>query len=102
MNLLTKLDASNNPKITNVSHLHNLQELYASGNCGITDDGIKGLRLIELDATDNPKIKSKYNKDDEDQSLDLDMIVTVYESTSYSYISVIDNYEIWYNDYKLV
>jgi hypothetical protein len=30
--------------------------LYASYNCGINNNGIKNLNLIELNATENPKI----------------------------------------------
>ena len=34
----------------------NLQKLNASRNCGIDNDGIKGLNLIELYVSNNPKI----------------------------------------------
>ena len=50
------LDASNNPKITDVNHMTKLQKLEADGNYGINNDGIKRVNLIELDAYDNPKI----------------------------------------------
>ncbi len=36
-----------------------LERLYAESNCGISDDGIKNLNLIELNAYDNPKITRK-------------------------------------------
>jgi hypothetical protein len=35
----------------------NLQKLCASGNCGISDDGIKNLNSIKLYSIENPKIK---------------------------------------------
>ena len=50
------LDATNNSKIANVNHLTKLQVLNASRNCGISDNGIKYLNLIELKAYNNHKI----------------------------------------------
>ena len=50
------LDAICNPKITNVNHLTSLQILWASGDSGIDDNGIKNLNLIELYANNNPRI----------------------------------------------
>ena len=54
------LNASNNPKITNLSEgkiiLKNLKKLDASDYCGITDEGIKDLDLVELCASYNLKI----------------------------------------------
>ena len=67
-----KLNAKDNPNITNVNHMIYLQKLNASnGNCfkcgfhcgrdcnlqcGISDDSIKDLNLIELNANFNPNI----------------------------------------------
>ena len=45
---LIELDASYNKKITNVNHMTKLQKLYANSNCGLNDEGIKDLNLIEL------------------------------------------------------
>ena len=54
---LKYLDASNNKKITNVSHMTNLQILNASGSyCEINNQGIENLNLIELNAYNNYKI----------------------------------------------
>lgn len=60
------LDASNNPKITNINHLPLLQRLRASNKvtftisselCGISDNSMKQcVNLKFLDASDNPKI----------------------------------------------
>ena len=50
------LNASYNSKITNVSHMKSLQILCASGNCGINQEGIKGLNLIQFYASYNSKI----------------------------------------------
>ena len=50
------LNATYNPKITNVNHLTNLKILWACGTSGIDDYGIKNLNLIELYAYNNPKI----------------------------------------------
>ena len=49
-------NALGNPKMTNINHMTNLQILDASYNCGLDDNGIKDLNLIELDVSDNPKI----------------------------------------------
>ena len=38
--------------------MSNLQKLNARGDCGIDQNGITGLNLIELDATCNDKIKN--------------------------------------------
>ena len=48
-----------NKKIINVNHLTNLKKLYCHGGCGIDQEGIKDLQLIEeLNANDNKKIKN--------------------------------------------
>ena len=48
---LHKLNANYNKKITDVNHMQQLEELYASYNCGIDNNGIKQLtRLKKLDA----------------------------------------------------
>ena len=51
---VTKLKANN--KIINVSFMTNLKKLDAFGNCGIGQDGIRGLNLVELNAYCNGKI----------------------------------------------
>src|SRR6202012_3029865 len=56
---VTKLDASDNEKIKNVSQMAStLKNLCADGNCGIDQNGIKDLHLTELYAYDNEKIKN--------------------------------------------
>lgn len=50
---VTKLNAANNIKITNVSFLKSLKILNAIGDCGISQDSINGLNLIELNASYN-------------------------------------------------
>ena len=45
-----------NSKITDVSFMKNLKVLYANDNSAIDQDGIKGLDLIELNASYNNKI----------------------------------------------
>ena len=37
--------------------MKNLRELYAWGNCGISNDDIANLNLVKLYADSNPKIK---------------------------------------------
>ena len=55
----TKLDASSNKNIKDVSHMSNLRVLWAEeGECGINQNGIKGLNLEELRASRNSKIKN--------------------------------------------
>ena len=39
-----------------VNHMTNLQILIAMYNCGISDEGIKDLNLIKLNAFNNNKI----------------------------------------------
>ena len=52
-----KLDANNNNnKITNVSFITSLKKLNAWSNCGIGQNGIIGLNLVELFAGNNNKI----------------------------------------------
>ena len=51
LNVIYNLD------IKHISWMKNLKELYASGNCGIDQKGIKGLNLIKLNVHDNSKIK---------------------------------------------
>ena len=54
---LEYLNAFDNPYITNVNHMVNLRKLDASGhNCGINDDGISELNLVELHTAYNRKI----------------------------------------------
>ena len=53
---VTRLNARDNKKITNVSLMTNLKILYACGNCGINQSGINGLNLVELCTSDNSKI----------------------------------------------
>ena len=53
---LEKLDASFNPKITEVNYLMNLKILSAHGNSGICDESLIHLDLIELNVWNNPKI----------------------------------------------
>ncbi|XWV25405.1 putative ORFan [Tupanvirus deep ocean] len=57
---ITKLGAWGNPKIKNVSHIApTLKFLDANGsNCGIDQNDINGLSLVELHAWGNPKIKN--------------------------------------------
>jgi len=51
------LNANHNPAIKNVNHMTNLQELSAGGcDCGIDDNGISDLNLIELNAYSNSTI----------------------------------------------
>jgi hypothetical protein len=51
-----KLYASYNSKITNISFMTSLKELHASGECGIDQNGISGLDLVEFYAGGNSKI----------------------------------------------
>ena len=53
---IRKLNASYNSKITNVNYMTKLQVLHAGNDCGIDDNGIKDLNLIELNAFNNSKI----------------------------------------------
>jgi hypothetical protein len=56
---LEELYASNNEKIKNVNHLIKLKILDCSYDCGIDQEGIKDLKLIEkLYALGNKKIQS--------------------------------------------
>ena len=51
------LNTSYNSKITNVSHMKSLQILNVGGYyCGINQEGIEGLNLIQLYAHGNSKI----------------------------------------------
>lgn len=57
---VTKLDASyiyRSNQITDVSKMKHLKILNAGYDCGIDQNGINGLSLTELNATDNKKIK---------------------------------------------
>lgn len=57
---LIKLDATQNYKITTVTHMSNLRILIADGSdCGITDDRIAGLNLTKLCNRLNSKISKK-------------------------------------------
>ena len=49
MHIITK-------KIIDVSFMNNLQKLDAGEDCGIDQNGIEGLNLIELNVYDNGKI----------------------------------------------
>ena len=51
------LNASNNSNIKNINNFKNLKVLNCRWNCGISDEDLIGLDLIELNANDNPKIK---------------------------------------------
>ena len=56
---LEELNANNNKKIKNVNNLTKLKILDCSYDCGIDQEGIKDLQLIEvLYASDNKKIKN--------------------------------------------
>ena len=56
-NDIEKLDANNNPKITNINHLEKLKTLCAYGDCGINNEGIKNLTNLKyFDASHNQKI----------------------------------------------
>src|SRR5438270_13500462 len=57
-NQVNSLNANNNKKITNVSMIKSLKKLNASYNCGIDQNGIVGLDLVELNAGYNGKIKN--------------------------------------------
>ena len=74
---LISLNADENEKINDASFMKNLREctstlsqsvartlqiLVAGGNCGIKQNGIAGLNLIELDAFDNKEIKNVEKK----------------------------------------
>lgn len=52
---LVCLYAENSP-VTDVSFMKNLKKLDVSGKCGIDQEGIKGLLLMELSINDNCKI----------------------------------------------
>ena len=45
-------------KKKNVSFMNNLQKLNAADDCGIDQNGINGLNLIELNASNNKKINN--------------------------------------------
>ena len=51
-----QLNANNNEKITDVSHMKSLKRLGAGRSSCIDQQGITGLDLIELDASSNNKI----------------------------------------------
>lgn len=61
---IAKLNASYNVKIKNINHLTNLRILYARSDpydcvhCGINDNSLINLNLIELDASYNLNIKN--------------------------------------------
>src|SRR6201992_4358320 len=56
---ITKLNASGNEKIKDVSQMASaLKILYAGSNCGIDQNSIKDLHLTELNASGNKKIKN--------------------------------------------
>src|ERR1700753_4340603 len=55
---ITKLNASGNEKIKDISQMAStLKILYADNDCGIDQNGIKNLHLTELYANYNEKIK---------------------------------------------
>ena len=45
---LIELNAYGNTKITNINHMTRMRKLNAGGLCGITDEGIKDLKLVKL------------------------------------------------------
>jgi uncharacterized protein YutD len=53
---IRSLNAYNNPNITNVNYMEKLIELNASSNCGITNEGIKNIKLTKLKAYNNTQI----------------------------------------------
>ena len=57
---LKRLNVYDNPRITSVNHLTELEELDAVGDlCGITQEGIMGcLKLKRLFSAGNPRITS--------------------------------------------
>src|ERR1700761_131814 len=59
---ITKLNASCNKRIKDVSHMATLKILNAGGYCGIDQNGIKNLHLTELLAINNEKIKDVNHK----------------------------------------
>jgi hypothetical protein len=50
------LFAFDNVSITNVNHLHYLEDLDASWDCGISDDGLKITSIKRLDVNGNPRV----------------------------------------------
>ena len=44
-----------NPRIKNVNNFHNLEELYAPGDCGINNAGIQKCTKLKLNASWNKK-----------------------------------------------
>lgn len=52
------LNASDNPNVKNVNWITNLKILWARNKCGINQEGIKGLNLIELCITNNKSISN--------------------------------------------
>ena len=59
---LISLNLSYNSQITNVNHMKNLKILDAGWYCGINDEGISKLNLIELHVSYNNKITKKFEK----------------------------------------
>ena len=55
---VNNLNAKNNLKIKNVSFMKSLKVLHAQGNCGIDQEGINQLDLVELYTANNGKIKN--------------------------------------------
>jgi hypothetical protein len=53
-----KLFAFDNPNITSVNHLVYLEELDASWECGINDDGLQITSLKKLDVNGNERVKN--------------------------------------------
>lgn len=56
---LIGLDLNYNFQVKNINHLTNLKILYACGSCGIDNEGISKLNLIEFYADNNGKITKK-------------------------------------------
>jgi hypothetical protein len=54
-NVMT-LNTSDNKNIINISFMKKLKNLYASGQCGIDQNGINELDLIKLNVSNNIKI----------------------------------------------
>jgi hypothetical protein len=55
--ILNKINASNNPTITNLNNFKKLTEIEISRNCGVTESGICELEnLLKIDVYNNSKI----------------------------------------------
>lgn len=52
------LNANDNEKIKDITHLKKLKILFANGRCGITDDNLNCHELVVLGASNNEKIRN--------------------------------------------